>query len=138
MKKTMFVFAAALMMVACSNEEVAVNDDVQYVSELKLNFGSGDSRIAATHNPASGLKFAWEDKDEIMVVQNKAGYSGGRFVLFPEESNGKIRMEGTTGGQYAECICCCETVVRYGNRIYKNQTDISGKILESGKCILWF
>lgn len=70
MKKTMFMFAAALLMVACSNEEVAVNDDVQYVSELKLNFGSGDSRVAATHDPASGLKFAWEDEEEIQVYEN--------------------------------------------------------------------
>jgi len=67
MKKTMFMFAAALMMVACSNEDVAVNDDVKYVTELKLNFGSGDSRIAATHDPASGLKFAWEDGDIVRV-----------------------------------------------------------------------
>ena len=66
MKKTMFMFAAALMMVACSNEDVAVNDDVQYVSELKLNFGGGDSRVAATHS-AAGLKFAWEEGDVVRV-----------------------------------------------------------------------
>ena len=70
MKKIMFMFAAALLMVACSNEDVAVNDDVQYVSELKLNFGSGDSRVTATHNPASGLKFAWEEGEEIQVYEN--------------------------------------------------------------------
>ena len=66
MKKTMFMFAAALLMVACSNEDVAVNDDVQYVSELKLNFGGGDSRVAATHS-AAGLKFAWEEGDVVRV-----------------------------------------------------------------------
>ena len=82
MKKLMFLFAAGLMMVACSNEEVAVNDDVKYVTELKLNFGSGDSRIAATHNPASGLKFAWEDKDEIEVVQNREGYSASVYYVY--------------------------------------------------------
>lgn len=70
MKKLMFLFAAALMMVACNNEEIVTNDDVQYVSELKLNFGKGDSRIAATHDPASGLKFAWEDGEEIRVYEN--------------------------------------------------------------------
>ena len=74
MKKTMFVFAAALMMVACSNEEVAVNGDVQYVSELKLNFGSGDSRIAATHSTA-GLNFAWEGDDEINIFLNEENQS---------------------------------------------------------------
>lgn len=70
MKKILFMFAAALMMVACSNEEIVTNDDVQYVSELKLNFGKGDSRIAATHDPASGLKFAWEDGEIIEVYEN--------------------------------------------------------------------
>jgi len=69
MKKLMFLFAAALMMVACSNEEIATNDDVQYVSELKLNFGKGDSRVAATHS-AAGLNFAWEEGDEIRVYED--------------------------------------------------------------------
>ena len=71
MKKIMFFVAAAFALVAvgCSKDEVA-NEGVEYVSELKLNFGGGDSRVAVTHNPASGLKFAWEDGDEIMVLEN--------------------------------------------------------------------
>ena len=64
------MFAAALMMVACNNEEIVTNDDVQYVSELKLNLGKGNGRIAATHDPASGLKFAWEDGDVIEVWED--------------------------------------------------------------------
>ena len=70
MKKLMFLFAAALMMVACSNEEIATNDDVQYVSELKLNFGKGDSRVSYEHDATSGLKFAWEEGEEIKVYEN--------------------------------------------------------------------
>ena len=73
MKKLMFLFAAALMMAACSNEEIATNDDVQYVSELKLNFGGGDSRVDAIPS-AAGLKFAWEEGDEIEVYQNRENY----------------------------------------------------------------
>lgn len=71
MKKIMFFVAAAFALVAvgCSKDDVA-NEGVEYVSELKLNFGKGDSRVAVTHNPASGLKFAWEDGDEIMVLEN--------------------------------------------------------------------
>lgn len=69
MKKLMFLFAAALIMVACNNEEVVTNDDVQYVSELKLNFGGGDSRVDATHS-AVGLKFAWEEGDVIRVYKD--------------------------------------------------------------------
>lgn len=88
MKKLMFLFAAALMMVACSNEEIATNDDVQYVSELKLNFGKGDSRIAATHDPASGLKFAWEDGDVIEVRED----------LDTESTGGKMLQYDATAG----------------------------------------
>ena len=71
MKKIMFFVAAAFALVAvgCSKDEVA-NEGVEYVSELKLNFGKGDSRVAVTHNPASGLKFAWEDGEEIKVFEN--------------------------------------------------------------------
>ena len=71
MKKIMFFVAAAFALVAvgCSKDDVA-NEGVEYVSELKLNFGGGDSRVAVTHNPASGLKFAWEDGEEIMVLEN--------------------------------------------------------------------
>lgn len=97
----MFMFAAALLMVACSNEEVAVNDDVKYVTELKLNFGSGDSRIAATHNPASGLKFAWEEGDEIIVFQNIADHSASVYYEYDKTSesfklkSGVAMQEGT-------------------------------------------
>lgn len=67
----MFFVAAAFALVAvgCSKDEVA-NEGVEYVSELKLNFGGGDSRVAVTHNPASGLKFAWEDGEQIEVYEN--------------------------------------------------------------------
>ena len=71
MKKIMFFVAAvfALVAVGCSKDEVA-NEGVEYVSELKLNIGKGDSRVAVTHNPASGLKFAWEDGEQIEVYEN--------------------------------------------------------------------
>lgn len=101
MKKLKFLFAAALMMAACSNEEIATNDDVQYVSELKLNFGKGDSRVAATHS-AAGLKFAWEDGDEILVVQNREGYSAYAYFVYDKSSesfksktSSDIMLEGT-------------------------------------------
>ena len=76
MKKIMFFVAAAFALVAvgCSKDDVA-NEGVEYVSELKLNFGKGDSRVAVTHNPASGLKFAWAEGDEIEVYQNRENYS---------------------------------------------------------------
>lgn len=67
----MFFVAAvfALVAVGCSKDDVA-NEGVEYVSELKLNIGKGDSRVAVTHNPASGLKFAWEDGEQIEVYEN--------------------------------------------------------------------
>lgn len=70
MKKILFMFAAALMVVACSKEEIRVNDEVQYVSELKINFEGGNSRVTTTHDPASGLTFAWEDGDIIEIYED--------------------------------------------------------------------
>lgn len=69
----MFLFVAALVLAAtgCSKEEAATND-VQYVSELKINF-AGDTKVTATPN-ASGLKFAWENGDEIYVFKNIEDY----------------------------------------------------------------
>ena len=65
MKKIMFFVAAtfALAAIGCSKDDVAA-DDVQYVSEITLNFEGGDSRVAATHS-AAGLKFAWENGDAV-------------------------------------------------------------------------
>lgn len=92
MKRMMFVFAAALMMVACSNEEVAVNDDVQYVSELKLNFGG--SRVTAAHNPASGLKFNWENGDEIYVIKNMENNSSIGIYLYDDNTGSFTLKDG--------------------------------------------
>lgn len=100
----MFLFAAALMMVACSNEEIATNDDVQYVSELKLNFGKGDSRVAATHS-AAGLKFAWQDGDVIEVRED----------LDDQSASGKMLEYDATAG------------------CFKPQTDSDENKLEVGK-----
>ena len=91
MKKLMFLFAAALMMVACSNEEIATNDDVQYVSELKLNFGKGDSRVAATHS-AAGLKFAWEEGDAIEVWED-LNDSGSRKIFEYDATEGCFKPQ---------------------------------------------
>mgnify|MGYP003290541502 CR=1 FL=1 len=67
MKKIIFLLAAAWMMVACSNEEIATQEEVQYVSELKVNFGKGDSRVSATHSD-KGLKLEWTDGDAIGII----------------------------------------------------------------------
>ena len=103
MKKILFMFAAALMMVACSNEEIVTNDDVQYVSELKLNFGKGDSRIAYEHDPASGLKFAWQEGDEIAVYQNREGYTASVYYVYDKTSESfktKTSVAMTEGTKY--------------------------------------
>ena len=91
MKKTIFMFAAALMMVACSNEEVAVNDDVQYVSELKVNFGG--SRVAVDHSPASGLTFAWQDGDVIEVREDLDDQSASGKMLEYDAAAGCFKAQ---------------------------------------------
>lgn len=69
MKKVMFFLAATLVFVATGcNKENTVTDDVQYVSELKVNF-EGDTKVSAAHS-AAGLKFNWENDDVIRILED--------------------------------------------------------------------
>ena len=92
MKKIIFMFAAALMMVACNNEEIVTNDDVQYVSELKLNFEGGDSRVTATHS-AAGLKFAWENGDVVYVYEDGNTDATAKMLEY-DAASGTFKIEG--------------------------------------------
>ena len=125
MKKTMFMFAAALMMVACSNEEVAVNDDVQYVSELKVNFGG--SRVAVDHDPASGLTFAWQDGDVIEVRED----------LDEQSASGKILQYDATAGCFKPQNDSDENKLEVGKK-YFAVTGLSGYWIsvEDGKSVV--
>ena len=85
MKKIMFFVAAAFALVAvgCSKDDAALND-VQYVSELKINFDGG-TRLSASHS-AAGLKFAWEDGDVVYVYED--GIKGeGKYLVYDAESD---------------------------------------------------
>ena len=85
MKKIMFLFAAAVVLAAvgCSKDDAALND-VQYVSELKINL-EGDTRVSASHS-AAGLKFAWEDGDVVYVFED--GIKGeGKYLVYDAESD---------------------------------------------------
>lgn len=124
MKKTMFMFAAALLMVACSNEDVAVNDDVQYVSELKVNFGG--SRVAVDHSPASGLTFAWQDGDLIEVREN----------LDDQSASGKILEYDATAGCFKPQYDSDENKLEVGKK-YFAVTGLSGYFIsvDGGKSV---
>ena len=71
MKKTMLLFAAALVLAAvgCSKDETT-NEDVKYVSEIQINF-EGEGRISPTPI-ATGLKFKWDEGDMIKVYPKDA------------------------------------------------------------------
>ena len=93
MKKMMFMFAAALLMVACSNEDVVTNEEVQYITEFKADFAGADTRMAVTHNPESGLKFSWDNGDKLYIYayeDNKA------YATYEYESTGNFKhISGT-------------------------------------------
>ena len=69
MKKIFYFFAAAVVLAAvgCSKDDAASND-AKYVSEIKIGF-EGDTRVSASHS-AAGLKFAWEDGDDVYVYED--------------------------------------------------------------------
>ena len=66
MKKIFYFFAAAVVLAAvgCSKDDAASND-AKYVSEIKIGF-EGDTRVTA-EQIASGLKFSFEDGEEIWL-----------------------------------------------------------------------
>lgn len=95
MKKIMFFVAAAFALVAvgCSKDEVAVNDEVQYITEFKADFAGADTRMAVTHNPASGLKFSWEVGDKLYIYNPEVNNT---YAVYKYDSDGKFKfVEGT-------------------------------------------
>ena len=66
MKKIFYLFAATVVLAAvgCSKDDAA-QEEVKYVSEIKIGF-EGDTRVTA-EQIASGLKFSFEDGEEIEV-----------------------------------------------------------------------
>ncbi|MBQ8437693.1 MAG: hypothetical protein IJX21_02975 [Alistipes sp.] len=66
MKKIFYLFAATVVLAAvgCSKDDAA-QEEVKYVSEIKIGF-EGDTRVTA-EQIASGLKFSFEDGEEICL-----------------------------------------------------------------------
>ena len=66
MKKFFYLFAATVVLAAvgCSKDDAA-QEEVKYVSEIKIGF-EGDTRVTA-EQIASGLKFSFEDGEEIWL-----------------------------------------------------------------------
>lgn len=101
MKKVMFFLAATLVFMATGcNKENTVTDDVQYVSELKVNF-EGYTKVSAAHSPA-GLKFDWENGDVIRILEDgNAGSPRYNYVYdassesFKPEDEGQKMVVGT-------------------------------------------
>ena len=69
--KRIFAWITAVLMLlsmaACGNDEPAPQDEVQYVSELKVAFTKGDTRVTAEHSSA-GLTFEWDEDDIIGII----------------------------------------------------------------------
>lgn len=125
MKKILFMFAAALMMVACNNEEIVTNDDVQYVSELKLNFGKGDSRVTETAT-TSGLSFAWDNGDIVKVYEKTA--TGTSYMLFKYDAASDKFVGNTPATD--KMVVGTEYVVVY-NLDKTGDNTFSGKLRQS-------
>ena len=67
MKKNFYLFAATVVLAAvgCSKDDAAAQEEVKYVSEIKIGF-EGGTRVTA-EQIASGLKFSFEDGEEICL-----------------------------------------------------------------------
>lgn len=91
MKKTIFLFVVALVFVATGcNKENIITDEIQYVTELKVNF-EGDTKVSAAHS-AAGLKFNWENGDVIRILED--GNAGSpRYNYVYDESSESFKPE---------------------------------------------
>ena len=97
MKKSLFLLVAVLSIVAtgCNKENLVTDNnkadepltDVQYVSELKVEFGRGATRVGYTHDPELGLSFNWEDGDEIVVYENADAEALKFYYVYDASSN---------------------------------------------------
>ncbi len=97
MKKSLFLLVAVLSIVAtgCNKENLVTDNnkadesltDVQYVSELKVEFGRGATRVGYTHDPESGLSFNWEDGEQIVVYENADAEALTFYYVYDASSN---------------------------------------------------
>ena len=121
MKKIIFLLAAAWMMVACSNEEIATQEEVQYVSELKVNFDKGDSRVTATHSD-KGLKFEWTNGDAIGIVS----LDGSEKYIYLYNEDSKSFKARYTGNSYS---------MKEGNTYFATRAHLNSTLIPETKTI---
>lgn len=95
MKKIFYLFAATVVLAAvgCSKDDAA-QDEVKYVSEIKIGF-EGDTRVTAAHS-AAGLKFAWADGDVVRVRPISNINAVHEFTY--NSSTGSFEASGVNGG----------------------------------------
>ena len=72
MKKMLFLFAAALMMVACNNDNEPVVNNDNLINEITLAIEKSETRTVVT-NDAEGLKFEWNENDIVYVFPAESG-----------------------------------------------------------------
>ena len=72
MKKMLFLFAAALMMVACNNDNEPVVNNDNLINEITLAIEKSETRTVVT-NDAEGMKFEWEKTDVVYVFPAESG-----------------------------------------------------------------
>lgn len=82
MKKIMLFFAVATILAACNNDNEVLNE-TQYITEFKADFGA-DTRMTATAD--NGLKFAWENGDELYVFQADGSTMSHKYYKYDENT----------------------------------------------------
>ena len=144
MKRLCFFVAVISMIATSCNKENTLEDygkedtpttDVQYVSELKLDFGRGKTRVGYTHNPESGLSFNWVDGEEISVFENADANAVRFYYVYDESSNSfKPKTEAyrmIVGNQYFAVRGVRNTntplSVESGQTIVKMDVEVCGK-----------
>lgn len=122
MKRIMFMLATALVMAACSNDEPAPQDEVQYVSELKVAFTKGDTRVTAEHSSA-GLTFEWDEDDIIGIIATDG--SSKLLYLYDSETESFMPKDSYRGMEAGKEY--------FATRMHLNPTTIPDTQIIDGK-----
>ena len=98
MKKMLFLFAAALMMVACNNDNEPVVNNDNLINEITLAIEKSETRTVVT-NDAEGMKFEWKENDAVYVFPAESGNTTNVVFCYDPETgkftSGASLTEGT-------------------------------------------
>ena len=138
MKKTIYIFAAALALVACNKvqtfieEEVNTDEITPVENTVTINATIEGGETKTTYTEDTGTMKAivgWEAGDKISILYNNGGYKKYEFTTTSGDGSFTGTPGGTEGGTYAYWAIypydICTDLYPSGSEPYKESTTIT-------------